>query len=232
VSLSIAQRLAVLAALPTTINDETVLVFEDDGGGWHNDPTIESWVSFSIIPGPRYLYNIRSQLKETWNSETSKIDDERGQINQGTLNIYICSTNKWTVQTYENELAGLIERTRLNLSLDYEGVTTGPETVTPKPLGSYNDYRLKRRVYRTLMEVPILYKFSVVETGEIIKAIELEPWMGWPIAEMDHLTLRAPLLLAADMMLAEDVQNDLDASVRLLADTPLSIEASILLEAA
>lgn len=230
-SLTIEQRLAVLAALPTTINDEAVLVFEDDGGGWHHEPTIESWVSFSIIPGPRYLYNVRSQLKETWNSETSKIDDERGQVNQGTLNIYICSTNKWTVQTYESELAGLIERTRLGLSLDYEGVTTGPEKADAKPLASYNDYRLKKRVYRTLLEVPILYKFSVVETGEIIKAIELEPWMGWPIAEMDHLTLRAPLLLPADMILAEETQTDFEASVRLLADTPLTVEASILLEA-
>lgn len=214
-SLSIEQRLAVLAALPTTVNDETVLVFEDDGGGWHNDPTIESWISFSILPGPRYLYNIRSQLSETWNADDTQIDDERGQINQGTLNIYICSTNKRTVQTYERELFEDIERERLGLSLDYEGVTTGPETALARTLGSYNDFRLKRRVYRTLLEVPILYKFSEIETGYPIKTIELEPWMGWPLAEMEHLTLRAPMLLKADMLLA--------------TDTPLSLTASMVL---
>ncbi|MFA6371293.1 MAG: hypothetical protein WCW68_01575 [Methanothrix sp.] len=214
-SLSIEQRLAVLAALPITVNDEEVLVFEDDGGGWHNDPTIESWISFSIMPGPRYLYNIRSQLSETWNAEDTQIDDERGQINQGTLNIYLCSTNKRTVQTYERELFEDIERERLGLSLDCEGVTTGPETALARPLGSYNDFRLKRRVYRTLLEVPILYKFSEIETGYPIKAIEIEPWMGCPPAEMEHLTLRAPMLLKADMLLA--------------TDTPLSLAASMFL---
>ena len=214
-SLSVEQRLAILAALPTTVNDESVLVFEDDGGGWHNDPTIESWISFSILPGPRYLYNIRSQLSETWNADDTQIEDERGQINQGTLNIYVCSTNKRTVQTYERELFEDIERERLGLSLDYEGVTTGPETVLARPLGSYNDFRLKRRVYRTLLEVPILYKFSEIETGYPIKAIELEPWMGSPLAEMEHLTLRAPMLLKADMLLA--------------TDTPLSLTASMVL---
>lgn len=212
-SLSLEQRLAILAALPTTVNDESVLVFEDDGGGWHNDPTIESWISFSILPGPRYLYNIRSQLSETWNADDTQIEDERGQINQGTLNIYVCSTNKRTVQTYERELFEDIERGRLGLSLDYEGVTTGPETALARPLGSYNDFRLKRRVYRTLLEVPVLYKFSEIETGYPIKAIELEPWMGSPLAEMEHLTLRAPMLLKADILLATDMSLSLTASM-------------------
>lgn len=212
-SLSPTQRLAVLAALPTTINSTPILVFEDDGGGWHHDPATTSWISFSVIPGPRYLYNIRTQIRETWNSGTSKIDDERGQINHGTLNIYVCSTNKATVQAYEFELARQIERERLGLSLDYEGVTTGPEKASARPLGSYLDQRLKKRVYRTLLEVPILYKFTEVETGEPIKAIELEPWMGWPLAEMEHLTLRAPLLLKADMRLADMPQSSFEASI-------------------
>ena len=212
-SLTIEQRLAILAALPTELNGEGVLVFEDDGGGWHNDPTIESWVSFTINPGPRYLYNIRSQLSEKWNGELSTIDDERGQINKGTINLYICSTNKRTVQTYEVLLAAEIERERLGLSLDYEGVTTGPESISAKPLGSYSDYRLRKRVYRTLIEIPILYKFSVVERGPLIKTIEVEPWMGVPLAEMDHYTIRAPLLIRADMALAETVPTTLTASI-------------------
>lgn len=212
-SLTIEQRLAILAALPTELNGEGVLVFEDDGGGWHNDPTIESWVSFTINPGPRYLYNIRSQLSEKWNGELSTIDDERGQINKGTINLYICSTNKLTVQTYEVLLATQIERTRLGLSLDYEGVTTGPEPISAKPLGSYSDYRLRMRVYKTLIEIPILYKFSVVEQGPLIKTIEVEPWMGVPLAEMDHYTIRAPLLIRADMALAEAVPTTLTASI-------------------
>jgi hypothetical protein len=215
VSLTIIQRLAILAALPVTLDDETVLVFEDDGGGWHNDPSVESWVSFTALPGPRYLYNIRSQLSDTWDSETNQFNDERGEIHQGTINLYVCSTTKRTVQTYESELAGLIERERLGLSLDYEGVTTGPECPTIRPLGSYGDNRLKKRVYRTLIEIPILYKFSVVETGEPIKAIALEPWMGWPLAEMDTLYLRAPLLLTADGLLADTVQTTLSASMHL-----------------
>ena len=212
-SLTIEQRLAILAALPTELNGEEVLVFEDDGGGWHNDPAIDSWVSFTINPGSRYLYNIRSQLSEKWNGELSTIDDERGQINKGTINLYICSTNKRTVQTYEVLLAAEIERERLGLSLDYEGVTTGPESISAKPLGSYSDYRLRKRVYRTLIEIPILYKFSVVEQGPLIKTIEVEPWMGAPLAEMDHYIIRAPLLLRADMALAETVPTTLTASI-------------------
>ena len=212
-SLTIEQRLAILAALPTELNGEGVLVFEDDGGGWHNDPTIESWVSFTINPGPRYLYNIRSQLSEKWNGALSTIDDERGQINKGTINLYICSTDKRTVQTYEVLLAAQIERERLGLSLDYEGVTTGPESISAKPLGSYSDYRLRKRVYRTLIEIPILYKFSVVEQGPLIKTIEVEPWMGAPLAEMDHYIIRAPLLLRADMALAAAVPTALTASI-------------------
>ena len=212
-SLTIAQRLAILAALPTELNGEEVLVFEDDGGGGHNDPAIDSWVSFTINPGSRYLYNIRSQLSEKWNGELSTIDDERGQINKGTINLYICSTNKRTVQTYEVLLAAEIERERLGLSLDYEGVTTGPESISAKPLGSYSDYRLRKRVYRTLIEIPILYKFSVVEQGPLIKTIEVEPWMGAPLAEMDHYIIRAPLLLRADMALAETVPTTLTASI-------------------
>ena len=212
-SLTIEQRLAILAALPTELNGESVLVFEDDGGGWHNDPAIESWVSFTVNPGPRYLYNIRSQLSEKWNGELSTIDDERGQINKGTINLYICSTNKRTVQTYEVLLAAEIERERLGLSLDCEGVTTGPESISPKALGSYSDYRLRKRVYRTLIEIPILYKFSVVEQGPLIKTIEVEPWMGAPLVEMDHYTIRAPLLIRADMALAAAVPTALAASI-------------------
>ena len=212
-SLTIEQRLAILAALPTELNGEEVLVFEDDGGGWHNDPAIESWVSFTVNPGPRYLYNVRSQLSETWNAELSTIDDERGQINKGTINLYICSTDKRTVQTYEVLLAVQIERERLGLSLDYEGVTTGPEPASPKALGSYSDYRLRKKVYRTLIEIPILYKFSVIEHGDLIKAIELEPWMGAPLVEMDHYTIRAPLLIRADMALAAAVPTALTASI-------------------
>jgi len=212
-SLTIAQRLAIWAALPTELDDEDVLVFEDDGGGWHHDPTIESWVSFTVDPGPRYLYTIRSQLQETWNANTQKLDDERGELHQGTINLYVCSTNKRTVQLYENLLVKEIEPGRLGLSLDYEGVTTGPDPPSPKPLGSYSDYRLRKRVYRTLIEIPILYKFSEIETGEIIKAIEVEPWMGWPVAEMETLYLRAPLLLTVDMLLAEDAQSTLTASI-------------------
>lgn len=214
-SLSVDQRLAILAALPTTLNDEEVLVFEDDAGGWHHDSLIESWISFVIIPGSRYLYNIRSQLSETWNAETTKIDDERGQINHGTLNLYICSTDKRTVQRYENELAGLIERQRLGLSLDYEGVTTGPETAIAKPLGSYQDYRLKKRVYKTLLEVPILYKFAAIEPCELLKVIELEPSMGRPLAEMEHILLRAPIPLKADILLAATLPQLLTASIML-----------------
>jgi hypothetical protein len=200
-SLSIAQRLAILDALPTELNGEAVLVFEDDGGGWHNDPTIETWVSFTALPGQRYLYNIRSQLSEIWNASISKLEEERGELHQGTVNLYVCSTNKATVQLYENLLAVQIDRTRLGLSLDVEGVTTGPDPASPKPLGSYSDYRLKKKVYRTLVEIPILYKYTVTETGEVIKAIELEPWMGRPSEEMEHYMLRAPLLLSADIIL-------------------------------
>jgi len=214
VSLSIEQRLAILAAIPTTINDESVLVFEDDGGGWHHAPTIESWISFAILPGPRYLYNIRSKLSENWNDDHSRILDERGQLNQGTLNIYVCSVNKRTVQTYERFLAEKIERERLNLSLDFEGVTTGPEPAHARPLGSYNDFRLKKKVYRTLIEAPILYKFVEIEVGYPIKVIELEPWID--TAAMEHLKLRAPLVLRADMLLAGTSTLSLAASIVLV----------------
>ena len=213
-SLSIEQRLAIWAAIPTTINDDAVLVFEDDAGGWHHDPDTESWISFSILPGPKYLYEIRSKLGEYWNADHSRILNERGQINQGTLNIYVCSTNKRTVQTYERALVTRIERQRLGLSLDVEGVTTGPETTVARPLGSYSDMRLKRRVYRTLLEVPILYKFVEIEVGYPIKTIELEPWIN--TAEMEHLKLRAPLLLRADMLLADTHQLSLTATMLLV----------------
>jgi hypothetical protein len=213
VSLTIAQRLFVWAALPTELDDEEVLVFEDDGGGWHNDPAVETWVSFTVNPGPRYLYNIRSQLNEYWDATILKFTQERGQLHQGTISLYVCSTDKRTVQLYENLLVKEIEPGRLGLSLDVEGVTTGPEPPSPKPLGSYSDYRLRKRVYRTLIEIPILYKFSELETGEIIKTIEVEPWIGVPQAEMDHYFLHAPLLLAADMLLAESTQSALEASI-------------------
>lgn len=230
-SLTITQRLAILHALPTTLNDESVLVFEDDGGGWHHDPAIESWVSFTILPGPRWLYNVQSLLSSVWNSATSKIDDERGQINQGTINLYICSTNKRTVQAYEAELAGLIERTRIGLSLDVEGVTTGPENAKPRPLGSYNDYRLKRRVYRTLVEVPILYKFTTTEGVELIKRISITQEMGWPLESVDALMLRDPAhFLSADMWLAELVESTLDASIVLASTPQITFTASMLLE--
>jgi hypothetical protein len=213
-SLTIDQRLAVLAALESS-SCSSFLVFEDDGGGWHHETTVESWVSFSIVPGARYLYNIRSMLHEWWNAETSLIDDERGELRRGTLNIYVCSTNKRSVQSCEYSIADLIERTRMGLSLDYEGVTTGPENVSSRPLGSYIDNRLRKRVYRTHLEVPVLYKFTVIEEAYPIKKIELEPWMGYPVAEMDHLFIRSPLLLSADMRLAEIVPLLIDTSMKL-----------------
>lgn len=212
-SLTIEQRLAVLSALPVTLDGETVLVFEDDGGGWHHNPSVESWISFSISPGPRYLYNIRSQISETWNGDELRIDDERGELHQGTINLYICSTNKRTVQSYEYLLSDLIERQRLGLSLDFEGITTGPEVAVPKSLGSYNDLRLKKRVYRTLIEIPVLYKYAIIEYGDPIRVIEVEPWIGLPLAEMEHYYLRAPLLLRADIVMCESVQSTLEASI-------------------
>lgn len=213
-SLTIDQRLAVLAALNASECD-SFLIFEDDGGGWHHEPTVENWISFSIIPGNRYLYNIRSKLHEYWDASTSLFNDERGELRRGTLNLYICSTTKRSVQSCEYVLADLIERTRLGLSLDYEGVTTGPENSSPRYLGSYVDNRLRKRVYRTLLEVPILYKFSVVETGYPIKKIELEPWEGYPLAEMEHLFIRSPLLVSADMRLAESILTDIEATIKL-----------------
>jgi hypothetical protein len=209
-----AQRLAVLAALNASECD-SFLIFEDDGGGWHHEPTVENWISFSIIPGNRYLYNIRSKLHESWDASTSLFNDERGELRRGTLNLYICSTTKRSVQSCEYVLADLIERTRLGLSLDYEGVTTGPENSSPRQLGSYIDNRLRKRVYRTLLEVPILYKFSVIETGYPIKKIELEPWEGYPLAEMEHLFIRSPLLISADMRLAESILTDIEATIKL-----------------
>lgn len=213
-SLTIDQRLAVLAALEAGGCD-SFLIFEDDGGGWHHETTVESWISFSIIPGNRYLYNIRSKLHEYWDASTSLFNDERGELRRGTLNLYICSTTKRSVQSCEYVLADLIERTRLGLSLDYEGVTTGPENSSPRQLGSYIDNRLRKRVYRTLLEVPILYKFSVIETGYPIKKIELEPWEGYPLAEMEHLFIRSPLLISADELLAESSPTNIIASMLL-----------------
>lgn len=217
-SLTIDQRLAVLNALPVVLDDVAVLVFEDDGGGWHHDPATESWISFSISPGPRYIYNIRSKLSESWNGSESRIEDERGEIHQGTVNLYICSTVKRTVQSYEYILSDLIERQRLGLSLDYEGVTTGPDVAVAKSLGSYNDLRLKKRVYRTLVEIPILYKYAVVEYGDPIRMIEVEPWVGLPIAEMEHYYLRAPIFLSADIALCDSVQTTILASICLEGD--------------
>ncbi len=211
-SLTIDQRLSVLAALESC-GCESFLIFEDDGGGWHHEPTVENWISFSIIPGNRYLYNIRSKLHEYWDANTSLFNDERGELRRGTLNIYICSTTKRNVQSCEYALADLIERTRLGMSLDVEGVTTGPENSSPRPLGSYVDNRLRKRVYRTLIEVPIIYKFSVVEVGYPIKKIELETWEGYPLAEMEHLFIRAPLLVSADALLAESSSNNITASM-------------------
>ena len=234
--LTVEQRNAILNALPTSYgsvgSEEEILVFEDDGGGWHHDPTVETWASWSLIAdGTRYLYNIRSCLSETWNSDTLKIDDERGQLERGTVNIYVCSTDKSKVQAYSSELAALIDRTRLGLSLDdYQGLTTGPEEAKTRQLSSYNDLRLKKRVYRTVLEVPILYKFTVIESPPLIKKIEVEPWMGWPLAEMGTLTLRAPMLLTANMALAEDVQNSLASDTVLLADNQSTLAATMLLD--
>ena len=213
-SLTIDQRLSVLAALESS-GCESFLIFEDDGGGWHHEPTVENWISFSIIPGNRYLYNIRSKLHEYWDASTSLFNDERGELRRGTLNIYICSTTKRAVQSCEYVLANLIERTRLGMSLDVEGVTTGPENSSPRPLGSYVDNRLRKRVYRTLIEVPIIYKFSVVEVGYPIKKIELEPWEGYPLAEMEHLFIRAPLLVSAYMRLVGCVPTTIEAAITL-----------------
>lgn len=213
-----AQRNAFFEALPTTLGNEDILVFEDDGGGWHHDKAIESWVAWSLLSdGARYLFNIRSTLSETWNSDTSRIDDEWGQLEKGMVALYVCSTNKNKVQAYSSQLAGLIDRTRLGLSLDYEGITTGPEEARTRPLGSYSDLRLKKRVYRVLTEVPILYKFSVIESPPLIKRVELEPWMGYPLEEMEHLIIRAPLPLKADIALSASSSQSLIASIHLAA---------------
>jgi len=47
----------------------------------------------------------------------------------------------------------------------------------------------------------------------LFKTIEVEPRMGAPLAEMDHYIIRAPLLLRADMALAEAVPTALTASI-------------------
>jgi hypothetical protein len=208
------QRNAFNDSLPTSIDDDDFLVFEDDGGGWHHDPSISTWVSWSVISdGISYLYNVRSCLSETWNSDLSCIDDERGKIERGNIAIYCCSTDKNKSQNHSSYIAEQIDRTRLGLSLDYEGITTGPNESTSRPLPSYVDNRLKKRVYRNLIETPILYKSVVIERPPLIKKIELHPWMGYPNAEMDHYFVTAPLLLKADMLLADVHSFSLEASI-------------------
>jgi hypothetical protein len=215
-TLTPAQRLAIFEALPSNVSGDEILVAEDDGGGWHHPDDTLSWVLWSVLDeGEPYSYEVGALLESKWNYDTHEFDDERGRLNKGVINLYICSIDKKKVQTYASVLSGLIERTRLSLSLDVEGITTGPDKSKTKPLGSYNDFRLKRRVYRTLIEIPVLYKFSEFDITPPIRRIGIQPYIG-ELQMGDELIARAPMLLTADIHLASDIHNSLGASLVLV----------------
>jgi hypothetical protein len=215
-TLTPAQRLAFFEAIPTILDTDEVLVFEDDGGGWHHAITIDHWIAWSVVDeGTPYSFNVGDLLETAWNPVTLQYDDEVGKLNTGNISLYVCSIDKKKAQAYASELAQLIGFTRLGLSLDFEGLTTGPQDITVRPLKSYNDMRLKRRVYRTLIEIPIIYKFSRMDIVPPIKRIGVEGVIYPGHAEMGEIIMHANIPLSADIELAYTLQSGLSASIYL-----------------